>query len=520
MPPGKLSLSESTHSQLPAPPPVLPCWPICKYSYSVTPISSRTQSPWSHFAQRDNIYLVLQTSQPGDVFDHLGSPTRMKIFWGAQTLEDIELTALVQKTIPSGNFFQDPQPALIAIGRSPVLAIKYLHQEKMRRFQIKFVLEEDYQSAVASLVKVNCLVKPPPAPQDATEQISKGPSAPVVRPIFAPVFHPAPDHNPSQRSPPRTPSTSLPSSTSSDSTVTGTPFGYPPMLPPKDMQQSQSFFGINKSKADPRTPTRDEEFKRPSESSHTSSTNTYSSSPPEPYHIPDKVQDLPPPRPPPGLSNSEQPKISAVPVSSSGRSSLASALPPLPQPTPVGTLRAPSRAQTSAGYISHPIQTHGPNNGVFRQANNEGLSSKKTVPAYINAIFRDMSNSPHDNNPKEEDRLSLQSPIPEDRNTPNHFPRSGNKFNAASTRDDTLVGSKRGKGMDDSEDRNEHKQKKRQLINIDEERAREEEDFAQMEEFIINAIHDDSFVRLVERIGGIWQRMGFEKAVPKLFTEE
>ncbi|KAG0639450.1 hypothetical protein HOY80DRAFT_1022514 [Tuber brumale] len=520
MPPGKLSLSQSSHSQLPTPPPVVPCWPICKYSYSVTPISSRNQSPWSHFAQRDNIYLVLQTSQPGDVFDHLGSQTRMKIVWGAQTLEDIELTALVQKTIPSGNFFQYPQAALIAIGRSPVLAIKYLHQEKMRRFQIKFVLEEDYQTAVASLEKINCLVKPPPAPQDATEQTSKGPSAPILRPIFAPVFHPAPDHNPNQRSPPKTPSTSLPSSTSSDSTITATPFGYPPMLPPKEMQQSQSFFGIDQSKADSRAPTRHEEFKRRSESSYTGSTNTYPSSPPELYPIPDRVQDLPPPRPPPGLSNGEQPKISTAPVSSGGRSSLASALPPLPQPTPIGTLRAPSRTQTSTGYISQPIPTHGPNHRVFRQANDEGLNSKQTVPAYLNAICRDMPNFPHDDNPKQEDRLPLQPPISEERDIPNHLLCSGNKFNAASTRDDTLAGSKRGERADDSEDRNEHKQKKRQLINIDEERAREEEDFAQMEEFIINAIHDDSFIRLVERIGGIWQRMGFEKAVPKLFTEE
>jgi len=86
MPPGKQFLPQSIPSQPPAPPPVLLCWPICKYSYSITPTSSRSQSPWLHFAQRDNIYLVLETSQPDDVFDHLGAQTRMKIVWGAQTL--------------------------------------------------------------------------------------------------------------------------------------------------------------------------------------------------------------------------------------------------------------------------------------------------------------------------------------------------------------------------------------------------------------------------------------------------
>lgn len=91
MPPGKLFFSQSTLSQPPVPPPALLCWPICKYSYSITPTSSRSQSPWSHFAQRDNIYLALQTSQPGDVFDHSGAQTKMKIVWGAQTLASCSL---------------------------------------------------------------------------------------------------------------------------------------------------------------------------------------------------------------------------------------------------------------------------------------------------------------------------------------------------------------------------------------------------------------------------------------------
>ncbi|PWW80780.1 hypothetical protein C7212DRAFT_361295 [Tuber magnatum] len=390
----------------------------------------------------------------------------------------------------------------------------------MRRFQIKFVLEGDYQDAVASLEKINCSVKPPPAPQDVTEQTSKGPSAPIMPQIFAPISHPIPDHNPSQRSPPRTPSNSLPSSTSSDSTVTATPFVYTSMLPPKDGQQPQPFIGIEQSKADPKTPIRREGFKRLSGGSFTSSTNAYPSSPPEPYQIPDTIQDLPPPRPPPDLSNHEQLKISTAPVFSSGRSSLASVLPPLPQPTPVGTLRVPSRAQTSAGYISQYMPTPDSNLAVFRQTNGESLNNKHTTPVYPDPISQDLSNFPPNNNRKQEDRLPLQPPIPEQRDIHNHLPYSGSKSNATSTRVDAPVGSKRGKKVDDNEDVSEHKQKKRQLVGIDGERARGEEDFAQMEEFIINAIHDDNFVRLVERIGGIWQRMGFEKAVPKLFTEE
>lgn len=391
----------------------------------------------------------------------------------------------------------------------------------MRRFQIKFVLEEDYQSAVASLERVNCLVKPPPAPQGVTEQTSKGLPAPTARPIFSRSFRPTPDHNPSQSSPPRTPSNSLPSSTSSDSTVAATPFGCPSMLSSKDAQQSQPLFGIEQSKDDPRTPVRQEGFKRPSGNSYTSSMSTYPSSPPELYHISNGVQDLPPPRPPPDLSNREQPKTSIAPVSSSGKSSLASALPPLPRPTPVRTLRAPSRAQTSAGYISRPMPTSESNHRLFLQTDDESLNSKQTIPAHPNNISQDTPNLPPEKNPKQ-DRLQLQPPFREERGICGHPPHSSSQPNVTSTRGDSLVGSKRGRRVDDNEneDRNEHMQRKRQHIHTDEELTREEEDFAQMEEFIINAIHDDSFVRLVERIGGIWQRMGFEKAVPKLFTEE
>jgi len=166
------------------------------------------------------------------------------------------------------------------------------------------------------------------------------------------------------------------------------------------------------------------------------------------------------------------------------------------------------------------MPTSEPNHRLFRQTDNESLNSKQTIPAYPNDISQDTSKFPPEKNPRQEDRLPVQPPFREEGDIRSHPSHSGSQPNVTSTRGDALVGSKRGERVDDNEDRNEHMQRKRQQIHIDEERTREEEDFAQMEEFIINAIHDDSFVRLVERIGGIWQRMGFEKAVPKLFTEE
>lgn len=92
-----------------------------------------------------------------------------------------------------------------------------------------------------------------------------------------------------------------------------------------------------------------------------------------------------------------------------------------------------------------------------------------------------------------------------------HIPTTADDAQPANT------GEKRN--QPDDGNREHGQQKKPRTSRVEGNPSREEEDFAQMEDFIVNAIHDDRFLRLVERIGGVWQRMGFDRAVPKLFGD-
>lgn len=82
---------------------------------------------------------------------------------------------------------------------------------------------------------------------------------------------------------------------------------------------------------------------------------------------------------------------------------------------------------------------------------------------------------------------------------------------------DTNTGGKR-KQNDDGEGGQEQQKKPRIVLVQDESsRACEEEEFRQIEDFIVSAIHDDDFLKLVERIGCVWQRMGFDDVGVKFF---
>lgn len=63
------------------------------------------------------------------------------------------------------------------------------------------------------------------------------------------------------------------------------------------------------------------------------------------------------------------------------------------------------------------------------------------------------------------------------------------------------------------------KEKKLKVVLVQDESPNvyEEDEFRQIEDFIVNAIHDDDFLKLVERIGCVWQRMGFDDFGVHLF---
>lgn len=85
---------------------------------------------------------------------------------------------------------------------------------------------------------------------------------------------------------------------------------------------------------------------------------------------------------------------------------------------------------------------------------------------------------------------------------------------------DTNAGGKRKQNSD--EEGGHGQQKKPRIIPAQDEspRACEEEEFRQIEDFIVGAIHDDDFLKLVERIGCVWQRMGFDDVGAKFFSNE
>lgn len=84
MPPQQPALSNSSSTNS------LSSWPVIKYSYSASSISTSIQPPWAHFTHRDNVFLVIDTQRvrgyiqdDGKFSDH---QTRLKIVWGVETL--------------------------------------------------------------------------------------------------------------------------------------------------------------------------------------------------------------------------------------------------------------------------------------------------------------------------------------------------------------------------------------------------------------------------------------------------
>lgn len=84
---------------------------------------------------------------------------------------------------------------------------------------------------------------------------------------------------------------------------------------------------------------------------------------------------------------------------------------------------------------------------------------------------------------------------------------------------DSNTGEKRKQGCDKKEGQEQEKKLRVVLVQDESPSACEEEEdeFRQIEDFIVNAIHDDDFLKLVERIGCVWQRMGFDDFGVHLF---
>lgn len=239
--------------------------------------------------------------------------------------------------------------------------------------------------------------------------------------------------------------------------------------------------------------------------------------------------DIPPPRPPssflsrkPTVQSPTNPINNRAPVDSIG------SLPPLPKPTPVK--KAPSLGFTSdnapAYHGSDFKHSSRPGSGVSsfqQQSDNQGLATKTRVGGYRSGLPEIVEERARANDTKDrggfpvfprgykKPELRSETFLPA---VPQERQKAAGDITViptAGARNPNTEGGGGGGGkrkQDDDDDKDEQEQKKQRSDHL---RTQEEEEFRQVEDFIINAIHDDEFLRLLEMVGGVWQRMGFDE---------
>ncbi|KAF8457691.1 hypothetical protein BGX38DRAFT_721314 [Terfezia claveryi] len=150
--PGPPPTNPPSHTQYP-----ISSYPLEKYSFSVTHACetgfSSSQIQWTHYANRDNLYFVIDTSAaPG-----LVRSTYLKVIWGTQILEYLDFTALSNQTLPASNPHNPPQPAMLSVAKVPCLAVRYPGRDGLtiRRFQVRFPTETIFDTVKHRLESLN-----------------------------------------------------------------------------------------------------------------------------------------------------------------------------------------------------------------------------------------------------------------------------------------------------------------------------------------------------------------------------
>ncbi|KAF3907950.1 hypothetical protein ABW21_db0206339 [Orbilia brochopaga] len=134
---------------------------IDKYSYCDVPMLQHDAKPvWNHHSARDHIYLVLhhegpleQPSVPGFPYMH---KLLVKIIWRAETLESINVSDIANQ---KSNYIEFPN--IVCMIRSPSLALKYvnLRSHTLRRMQVRFCRQEDFQAVTKTLEQMGCPIQ-------------------------------------------------------------------------------------------------------------------------------------------------------------------------------------------------------------------------------------------------------------------------------------------------------------------------------------------------------------------------
>ncbi|KAF3216357.1 hypothetical protein TWF192_010201 [Orbilia oligospora] len=136
-------------------------YPIDKYSFCEVPMSQPDAKPhWNHHLARDHIHLVLQhegpLEQPSDPKFSYMTKLILKVIWRAETLESINISDVLNQKSGYIDFAN-----MVCMIRSPSMALKFvnLRSHTLRRLQVRFCKQEDYQAVISSLERIGCPVQ-------------------------------------------------------------------------------------------------------------------------------------------------------------------------------------------------------------------------------------------------------------------------------------------------------------------------------------------------------------------------
>ncbi|OQE26420.1 hypothetical protein PENSTE_c005G04912 [Penicillium steckii] len=124
---------------------------LAKFSYTATPIDHPGPLSWSHINAHGDLICALDQYSA-----HESIPARliMKITRNDTVMEQIDIARFVQSAL-SQSTPASKSPFAVVI-KCPCLAVKYPQNGSIRRFQLKFLVERDFYTALSVLSEVNC----------------------------------------------------------------------------------------------------------------------------------------------------------------------------------------------------------------------------------------------------------------------------------------------------------------------------------------------------------------------------
>ncbi|CAI7661394.1 unnamed protein product [Penicillium manginii] len=124
---------------------------LAKFSYTTTPVDHPGPLSWSHINGNGDLVCIF------DKFAATGSAsskTLMKVIRNDYVLEQLDIARLVQSNLSQNGSAAKSSFAVVV--KSPCLAVKYPQNGSIRRFQLKFLADRDFYTALSLLSEIDC----------------------------------------------------------------------------------------------------------------------------------------------------------------------------------------------------------------------------------------------------------------------------------------------------------------------------------------------------------------------------